>query len=189
MREVVLYMSVSVNGLVASDREHPGVAIAVADVKQWKLEQISSAGAHLMGHTTYAEKSGYWPGSDDAYATPMNDIPKIVFSTTLDDDEATWRVTRVARGDLAAEIADIKTEPFVVVWGGAPRRRCAGRARPDRRVPPARPTDADEYRLLVQPMVLGSGRALFDTVPSARHLDLVASAPIRSGIVLQIYRP
>ena len=38
-------------------------------------------------------------------------------------------------------------------------------------------------------MVLGSDRALFDTVPSARHLDLVASAPIRSGIVLQIYRP
>lgn len=146
MREVVLYMSVSVNGLVASDREHPGVAIAVADVKQWKLEQISSAGAHLMGHTTYAEKSGYWPGSDDAYATPMNDIPKIVFSTTLDDDEATWRVTRVARGDLAAEIADIKTEPFVVVWGGAPRRRCAGRARPDRRVPPARPTDGAGQR-------------------------------------------
>ena len=47
----------------------------------------------------------------------------------------------------------------------------------------------DEYRLLVQPMVLGSGQALFDKVPSSRHLDLVASTPFPSGIVVQIYRP
>ena len=100
MREVVLYMSMSLDGLVASDREHPGVAIADAEVKQWKLEQISRAGAHLMGRTTYQEMSGYWPTSDDAYAAPMNDIEKIVFSTTLEDAEATWAVTRVARGDL-----------------------------------------------------------------------------------------
>ena len=49
MREVVLYMSMSLDGLVASDREHPGVAIADAEVKQWKLEQISTGGCAPNG--------------------------------------------------------------------------------------------------------------------------------------------
>lgn len=180
MREVVLYMSMSLDGLVASDREHPGVAIADDEVKAWKLEQIRKAGAHLMGRTTYQEMAGYWPESDDAYAAPMNDIPKTVFSATLADDEATWPVTRVARGDLATEMAAIKAEPGpdVIVWGGA---GFAGALAAEDLI--------DEYRLLVQPMVLGSGRALFDRVPIARHLHLVTSTPYASGIVVQIYRP
>jgi dihydrofolate reductase len=180
MREVILYMSMSLDGLVASDREHPGVAIADDEVKQWKLEQISKAGAHLMGRVTYQEMSAYWPGSDDAYAAPMNHIPKVVFSKTLEDAEATWPVTRVARRDLATEIADIKAEPGpdVVVWGGA---GLAGALAADDLI--------DEYRLLIQPMVLGDGQALFDKLPTSRHLDLVSSTPFPSGIVVQIYRP
>jgi len=179
MREVVLYMSMSLDGFVGSDREHPGVAIADAEVKQWKLERISRAGAHLMGRTTYEEMSSYWPESDDAYAAPMNDIPKVVFSTTLDDAEATWPDTRIARGDLATEIAAIKAEPGadVIVWGGA---RFAGALAAEDLI--------DEYRLLVQPLVLGRGQALFDQLPVSRHLDLLDVTPFPSGIVAQTYR-
>ncbi len=179
MREVVLYMSMSLDGFVGSDREHPGVAIADAEVKQWKLERISRAGVHLMGRTTYAEMSSYWPESKDAYAAPMNDIPKVVFSTTLDDAEATWPDTRVARGDLATEIAAIKAEPGadVIVWGGA---RFAGALAAEDLI--------DEYRLLVQPLVLGRGQALFDQLQTSRHLDLVDVTPFPSGIVAQTYR-
>ena len=179
MREVVLYMSMSLDGFVGSDREHPGVAIADAEVKRWKLEHISRAGAHLMGRITYAEMSSYWPESKDAYAAPMNDIPKVVFSTTLDDAEATWPDTRVARGDLATEIAAIKAEPGadVIVWGGA---RFAGALAAEDLI--------DEYRLLVQPLVLGCGQPLFDQLPASRHLDLVDTTPFPSGIVAQTYR-
>jgi dihydrofolate reductase len=173
-------MSMSLDGFVGgSDREHPGVAIADAEVKQWKLERISRAGAHLMGRTTYEEMSSYWPESDDAYAAPMNDIPKVVFSTTLDDAEATWPDTRIARGDLATEIAAIKAEPGadVIVWGGA---RFAGALAAEDLI--------DEYRLLVQPLVLGRGQALFDQLPVSRHLDLLDVTPFPSGIVAQTYR-
>jgi dihydrofolate reductase len=76
-----------------------------------KLDHISKAGAHLMGRTSYQEMSSYWPQSDDEYAAPMKDIPKVVFSKTLSDAEAIWPVTRFARGDLATEIATIKAEP------------------------------------------------------------------------------
>ena len=50
MRDVVLYMSMSLDGFVGSDREHPGIAIPEGfELKQWKLDRISKAGAHLMG--------------------------------------------------------------------------------------------------------------------------------------------
>jgi dihydrofolate reductase len=84
MREVILCMSMWLDGFVGCDREHPGVAIPedAALNQQWKLEHISRAGAHLMGRVTYQEMSSYWPQSQDPYAAPMNDIPKIGFSST-----------------------------------------------------------------------------------------------------------
>jgi dihydrofolate reductase len=181
MRDVILYMSMSLDGFIDSDREHPGMAIPEgAELKRWKLDRISKAGAHLMGRVTYQQMSSYWPQSDDPYAAPMNDIPKVVFSTTLSDAEATWPDTHVARGDLATEIAAIKAEPGpdVIVWGGG---RFAGAL--------AAADLIDEYRLLVQPLVLGQGRALFDQMPGSRHLNLVEALSFPSGIVVHIYRP
>jgi dihydrofolate reductase len=181
VRNVILYMSMSLDGFVGGDREHPGIAPPEGvELKQWKLEGISKAGAHLMGRVTYQEMSSYWPQSEDPYAVPMNDIPKVVFSKTLSDGEATWPVTRVARGDLASEIATIKAEPGqdVIVWGGG---RLAGAL--------AAADLIDEYRLLVQPLVLGRGQALFDQLPESRHLELVEATPFPSGILVQVYRP
>jgi dihydrofolate reductase len=181
MRNVVLYMSMSLDGFVGSDREHPGISIPEGpELGQWKLDHIKKAGAHLMGRTTYQEMSSYWPHSDDEYAAPMNDIPKVVFSRTLSDADAAWPVTRVARGDLAIEIAAIKAEPGpdVVAWGGA---QFAGALAAEDLI--------DEYRLLVQPLVLGTGQALFGQLPNSRHLDLVEALPFPSGIVVHVYRP
>jgi dihydrofolate reductase len=181
MRDIILTMSMSLDGFVGGDREHPGIAIAEdAALKQWKLNRITKAGAHLMGRVTYEEMSSYWPQSDDPYASPMNDIPKVVFSKTLRDADATWPETRVARGDLTTEIAAIKAEPGpdAIVWGGS---RLAGAL--------AAAGLIDEYRLLVQPLILGRGQALFDQLSQSRHLDLVASTPFPSGIVVHVYRP
>ena len=178
MRDVILYMSMSLDGFVGSDREHPGIAIPEgAELKQWKLDHISKAGAHLMGRTSYQEMSSYWPQSDDPYAAPMNDIPKVVFSKTLSDAEAIWPV---ARGDLATEIAALKAEPGpdVIVWGGG---RFAGAL--------AAADLIDEYRLLVQPLVLGQGRALFEQLPASRHMNLIETLSFPSGTVVHIYRP
>ncbi|TDC56920.1 dihydrofolate reductase [Jiangella ureilytica] len=180
MRDVILYMSMSLDGFVDSDREHPGTIPEGAELKQWKLDRISTAGAHLMGRVTYQQMASFWQHSDDPYAAPMNDIPKVVFSRTLSDAEATWPVTQVARGDLAAEVAAVKAAPGpdVVAWGGG---RFAGAL--------AAADLIDEYRLLVQPLVLGQGRALFDQLPESRHLDLVEAVSFPSGIVAHAYRP
>lgn len=181
MQKVSLYMSMSLDGFVGSDREHPGLAIPEGvELKQWKLDGISKATARLMGRVTYQEMSSFWPQSQDPYAAPMNGIPKVVFSRTLSDAEATWPVTRVARGDLATEIATVEAEPGsdLIVWGGG---RLAGAL--------AAADLIDEYRLLVQPLVLGRGQALFDQLADARHLELVEATPFPSGILVQVYRP
>ena len=74
-----------------------------------------------MGRVTHQEMSSYWPQSQDPYAGPMNDNPKVVFSKTLGDAEATWPATRVARHDLATVISAIEAEPGpdVFVLGGS----------------------------------------------------------------------
>jgi dihydrofolate reductase len=66
----------------------------------------------------------------------------------------------------------------VVVWGG---HRLAGAL--------AAADLIDEYRLLVQPLVLGRGQTLFDQLPESRHLDLVESKPFSNGVVVQVYQP
>jgi len=172
-------MSMSLDGYVASDREHPGVAVPEdAELIRWKLDRVAKAGAHLMGRVTYQEMAGFWPRSTEPYAAPMNDIPKVVFSKTL--SQASWPTTRIARGDLAAEIAALKEEPGpdVIAWGGASfAAALAARGL------------IDEYCLAIQPVAIGRGQALFAELPAALHLELIEARSFECGVVVHIYRP
>jgi dihydrofolate reductase len=179
MRQVTLQMGMSLDGYVASDAEHPGVAVPEdAELVSWKLDRVARAGAHLMGRTTYLEMAGYWPHSTHQYAAPMNDIPKIVFSRTL--REGSWPTTRIARGDLAAEIAAIKAEPGadVMVHGGASFAAAL-----------AAHGLIDEYCLVIQPMAVGRGQALFASLPAAMRLELIEARSFECGVVVHVYRP
>jgi dihydrofolate reductase len=179
MRQVTLQMGMSLDGYVASDRGHPGVAVPEdAELVRWKLNRVASAGAHLMGRTTYLEMAAYWPHSTHQYAAPMNDIPKIVFSKTL--GQGSWPTTRIASGDLAAEIAAIKDEPGpdVMVHGGASFAAALAAQRL-----------IDEYCLVIQPVAIGSGQALFASLPAALPLELIEARSFECGVVVHVYRP
>jgi dihydrofolate reductase len=178
MRQVVLQMGMSLDGYVASDREHPGVAVPEdAELIRWKVDRIAKAGAHLMGRVTYEEMAGYWPHSTGPYAAPMNDIPKVVFSKTL--GQASWSPTRIARGDLAAEIAALKNEsgPDVIAYGGARFARAL-----------AAQGLIDEYCLFIQPVAVGGGQALFAELPAPLRLELIEARSFECGAVAHIYR-
>lgn len=179
MRRVVLQMSMSLDGYVASDRAHPGTSVPEdPELVRWKIDRVASAGAHLMGRVTYEEMAGFWPRSTAPYAAPMNDIQKVVFSKTL--ERGSWSPTRIARGDLAAEIAALKDEPGpdVIAYGGA-RFAAALAAR----------GLIDEYCLLVQPLAVGGGQALFADLAAPVRLDLIEARNFECGVVAQIYRP
>jgi len=182
VRKLVLIMGVSLDGLVARSGGFGaggwGVPPEDLALKARKLDWLRDAGLHLMGRVTYEEMAGFWPVSDDEYAAPMNDIPKVVFSKTL--AQADWVQSTIASGDLAEEISALKREPGkdMIAWGGAAFAQSLSRLRL-----------VDEYRLVVQPVALGDGLPLFAGLTAPFVLDLIEARAYADGAVLHVYRP
>jgi dihydrofolate reductase len=181
MRRLILQTSISIDGYVAAlDGSHPWNEGSAGDdaVKRWILETVRGAGAHLMGRVTYEEMASVWPTSDSDFARPMNEIPKVVFSKTL--ERADWPETRIARGDLAEEIARLKQEVGndLIAYGGATLDQALSRL-----------GVVDEYRLMVRPAALGAGKPLFKDLDQPLHLDLIEATTYASGLAIHIYRP
>jgi dihydrofolate reductase len=180
MRRLILQTSISIDGYVAAlDGSHPwGPARPDEGVRRWILDSVCAAGAHLMGRVTYEEMSSHWPTSDDVFAKPMNEIPKVVFSKTL--TRADWPETRIAGGDLAEEVAQLKSEPGndLIAYGGATLDQALTRL-----------GLVDEFRLMVQPDALGAGLPLFKDLPDPLHLELVEATTYSTGVAIHVYRP
>jgi dihydrofolate reductase len=181
MRRLILQTGISIDGYVAAlDRSHPWSDDRGGDpaVKRWILDSVRGAGAHLMGRVTYEEMAQAWPTSTSEYAAPMNEIPKVVFSTTL--RHADWSGTRIASGDLAEEVGRLKREPGddLIAYGGARLDQALSRL-----------GLVDEYRLMIQPAALGAGLPLFKDLPAPLHLDLVEATTYATGLAIHVYRP
>ena len=182
MRKLVVSMAMSLDGLVARPGRFGaggwGVPPEDPALKQHKLGWFPHVELHLMGRNTYEEMASFWPTSDDPYAAPMNTIPKVVFSRTL--ERADWDETRIARGDLATEIAQLKTEGDheLLAWGGAAFAQSLSNA-----------GLVDEYRLIIQPVVLGSGLPLFNGLAEPLGLELIDARTYATGAALHVYRP
>src|SRR5262245_55068713 len=171
----------------------------------WIVEHVWKAGHHITGSRTFQDMAAYRPFSTQPYAPPMNAIPK-VFSrrgvaagatraledatrNQMERGEGTawapaalveeWARSRVAAGELAAEIAALKREPGneILAHHGAQFARSLVRS-----------GLVDEYRLLVHPVVLGRGLPLFSKLPKPLDLTLSARRHSRPEIA-QIYRP
>jgi dihydrofolate reductase len=180
MRRVVLQMGVTVDGYVAGagtegdwglPAEHPAV-------QAWKVASLRRVGTHIMGRVTFEEMASYWPYQTDDYAAFMNELPKVVFSTTLRATE--WAGSRIASGDLREEIAALRDEPGgeIMAHGGARFVQALSRARL-----------IDEYRLVVLPVVLGSGKPLFADLAKPLRVDLVEAQTFADGTAIHVYRP
>ncbi len=182
MRKLVLSMGMSLDGLVARPGRHGaggwGLPPEDPSLKQRKLGWMRDIDLHLMGRNTYEEMAEFWPVSDDAYAVPMNEIPKVVFSRTLKCAE--WADSRVARGELVEEIGTLKREPGkdMLAWGGATFAQSLSRL-----------GLVDEYRLILQPVALGQGLPLFKDLTAPLRLDLVEAQTYPTGAALHVYRP
>jgi dihydrofolate reductase len=184
-RRLILQMGVSLDGIVAIPQGDGSVPVMEG---QWglppedpaltklKLEWVRGAGAHLMGRVTYEAMAGYWPTSTHVYAAPMNEIPKIVFSNTL--DRADWGDTQIVRGDLAEQIARLKREPgkHLLAHGGATFVQSL-----------ARNNLIDEYRLITHPVAVGGGLRMFKELPKPLRLELVDARTFDSA-TLRVYR-
>jgi len=143
--------------------------------------QAMSADAFLLGRRTWQIWAAFWPtagGGDEEMTRWMNAIPKYVVSRTL--KRADWNNTTIISGDLPAQVAKLKAMPGgeLLVYGS-----------PDLVDELLRHDLVDEFRLLVYPVILGSGKRMFRDRIDTHHLRLTDSRTFSSGVVLLTYVP
>jgi len=145
---------------------------------KFKLDETFASEALLLGRVTYEGFAEAWPSRDGEFADKFNNMPKYVVSSTLDEPE--WNNSTVLKGDLVEEVGKLKREHDgdIVVHGSA------------RLVQTLIEHDlVDELRLMVYPVVLGSGKRLFGDTSDGKPLRLVESKVVGDGVSILIYRP
>jgi dihydrofolate reductase len=180
-RKLVFMMSVSLDGFFTGPDRELDWQVVGDDLLSHFNDWLGKAGAFLDGRVTYELMAGHWPVADASPDTPplvaefariWREMPKLVYSTTL--DHADWNAT-VVREVNSADIADLKAQPGGdLVLGGA-----------DLAATFQRLDLIDEYRFYVQPVLLGRGRSFYrgDTA----RLQLVETVTFDGGVVLLRY--
>ena len=154
-----------------------------AEWNTFVADNAKGGGRLLFGRTTYELMAGYWPTpaairNAPIVAEQMNNLSKVVFSRTL--DKASWNNTKLVKGDLAAEIRKMKKEPgpdMVILGSGSIVSQLAQEGL------------VDEYQIVVNPIVLGKGRTMFDGLKGKLALKLTKTRTFGNGNVLLCYQP
>jgi dihydrofolate reductase len=184
MPKLVVYNSMSLDGFFTD--ANGDMSWAHKRDPQWQAfvsENASGGGQLLFGRVTYDLMASFWPTPLAAQANPvvverMNNMRKFVFSRTM--DKASWNNTTLLRGDAAAEVRKLKQDPgpnIVIMGSGSIVAQLA---------------DAgliDEYQIALNPLVVGSGRTLFEGVKRKLPMKLARSRVFDNGNVMLFYEP
>jgi dihydrofolate reductase len=148
------------------------------EVAEYKLRETLGTEALLLGRVTYEDFAGLWPSRDGEFADRFNSLPKYVVSSTLEDPE--WNNSTVLAGDVVEEVSRLKREldGEIVVHGSIRLARTL-----------IEHDLVDELRLMVYPVVLGSGERLFGELSDKKPLRLVDTRTVGNGIVINTYEP
>ncbi len=186
MRRLAVFNQVSLDGYFVDAHGDMRWAHTGAKDVQWQafVEGNARAGGVLLfGRITYELMASYWPApsairDNPIVAARMNDLPKVVFSRTL--EQVSWNNTRLVKSDPAAEIRRLKREPgpdMVIMGSGT----VVSQLTQERLI--------DEYQVVVIPIVLGQGRTMFEGIKERLPLKLVKTRSFGNGNVLLCYEP
>jgi dihydrofolate reductase len=189
MGRVVVTEFISLDGVVedpggAEDFAHGGWSFRFDrgdDGDKFKHDELMAAEVQLLGRVTYEAFAAAWPSMTDeaGFAEKMNGMPKYVVSTTLTDPE--WSNSTVIEGDLTEAVSKLKRDigGDILVAGSATLVQALTAA-----------GLVDEYRLMVFPIVLGSGKRLFAEGSEATTLRLTDTKAVGSdGVLVLTYEP
>jgi dihydrofolate reductase len=201
MRKLILKMSISVDGFVGRTDGAVDWVLNTMDDKAaaYVLDLLSQAGDHIVGSRTFNDMRAYWPYSNNPFAKPMNEIPKIVFSKNgLKDNDtsgaltstnkiqpadnkhgdlSSWENATILNGDLHKEITRLKEgdgKPLLV-HGGASFVSSL-----------IKTGLIDEYHLITHPVALGEGLSIFT---GQQFLKLENTTVFKSGTIAHVYKP
>lgn len=146
------------------------------ELERLSIEQLHSADRLLFGRVTYEGMAAYWRTAQGEVADLMNNIPKVVFSRTL--DRADWANTTLVKENTAVAVRDLKKQGDrnMFVFGSANLSESL-----------MQEDLFDEYRLAITPVVLGKGNPLFGRSLSRQRLKLLEARPLTSGCVILRY--
>jgi len=180
MRKLFWQMSVTLDGFMEGpNRELNDTAQVVdEDFDRYVTDMLKSIDAILLGRVTYQLFADYWPSATGPDADRLNELPKIVFSRTL--EKAEWKNSRLVKGNVAAEVARLKQQPGkdLALFGSA-----------DLASTLIRLGLIDEYRILVTPVILGGGTAMFKDIKDRVALNLLKATTWSSEVVALHYQP
>jgi dihydrofolate reductase len=183
---IVVTEFVSLDGVMEApgggeDFRHGGWSFEISrgdEGDKFKLDETLSSEALLLGRVTYEGFAAAWPSREGEFADKFNTMPKYVVSSTLEDPE--WSNSTVLKGDLVEEVAKLKQQQDgdIVVHGSAQLVQTL-----------IEHDLVDELRLMVFPVVLGSGKRLFGETSDKKPLRLVDSRIVGDGVAILTYAP
>jgi dihydrofolate reductase len=194
MRSVIVQEWVSLDGVVQApgspdeDKSggfrHGGWHLPYFDdmSRNWVLQNLTEAGGYLLGRRTYENFAGHWPNAsveEQVIAQPLNTKPKYLASTTLKEPLG-WQNSTLLKGDVAAAVRALKQKDggnLLVI--GSPKL-----------VQSLIDFDlVDEFRMMIDPVVVGGGKRIFVEDGGLRPLRLVDSRMTTTGAILATYAP
>ena len=183
MRKLYAFNMVTLDGFFEGENHDISWHNVDEEFNQFAIEQANSNEMLVFGRVTYQMMAGYWSSpeaikDDPIVADYMNRTPKIVVSRTLSN--ADWNNTRLVKDHVAEEIAKVKLQPGkdIAVFGSANLLSTLMEA-----------GLVDEHRIMVNPLLLGSGTPLFKNSKDKLDLKLVKTRTFGNGNVLLCYQP
>ncbi len=186
MGRIVVTEFVSLDGVMedpggAENFRHGGWTFEIArgdEGDEFKLDEALDAAALLLGRVTYEGFAEAWPSREGDFADKFNSMPKYVVSSTL--EAAEWNNSTVLEGDVIDEVSKLRrdVDGDVVVHGSAQLVQAL-----------IEHDLVDELRLMVFPLVLGTGKRLFGETSDKRPLRLADSKVVGDGVAILVYRP
>ncbi len=183
MRKLFVFNLVTLDGYFEGPSRDISWHNVDAEFNEYAVEMLDSVDTLLFGRVTYDLMASFWPTPDAVKNDPlvagrMNSLPKIVFSRTLDKVE--WNNTRLVKNNIEEEIRKMKAQPgkdMALLGSGVMMSEFAQAGL------------IDEYRIMVNPVVLGNGNPLFKGIKDRLNLKLVNTKIFKSGNVLLYYQP
>lgn len=186
MNRLISFTNVSLDGFFADSHGEMSWAHKSPQDTEWNefvAQNASGGGALLFGRATYDMMASFWPTPMAAQMQPvvaerMNSLPKFVVSRTM--TQATWSNTTLINGDLVAQIRRLKEQPgkdMAILGSGSLVAQLAAAGL------------INEFQVVINPIVLGHGKALFAGITKTLPLKLKSSRTFSNGSVVLCYQP
>jgi dihydrofolate reductase len=180
MRKIIVSNLVTLDGFFAGPNRELDWFVVESDFFEYAANQLEEVDAILYGRITYQEMAAFWPtakGIDERIEEKMNSLEKIVFSNTLKTAE--WNNSKLISGDLVKEVTKLKQTKGkdIVIFGSG--QLVSGLAEHSL---------IDEYRLIMNPVILGNGMPQFHGLSHKIDLELLDMKKLKSGVVILYYK-